>query len=237
MEDLAARRSWAKANNPYWSTHVATWLRGHQTAQEYCRRHKLSIVTFEQWARHLLSPEDLRKHAKDLQKLRMTSSPTPISMTCSRAWSMDIRSSGSMSCCPGIGDRQKLSRPEACAAPGRLRSRVEVTSASQPCSLLRFATTRPSDARASTPPYDTIEFWCAVQSSALIDGTKWLPVCSWNTVAAHLSMGVTEQPHWQSNAISRTNPSARRRQDSVRSVVLDLHQSSCAVAQLRCSPC
>jgi transposase-like protein len=67
---MAFRRSWAKANNPYWSTHVATWLRGHQTAQEYCRRRKLSIATFEQWARHLLSPEDLRKRAKDLQKLR-----------------------------------------------------------------------------------------------------------------------------------------------------------------------
>src|SRR5690242_1568366 len=67
---MAFRRSWEKANNPYWSTHVASWLRGHQTAQEYCRRRKLSIATFEQWARHLLSPEDLRKHAKDLQKLR-----------------------------------------------------------------------------------------------------------------------------------------------------------------------
>jgi transposase-like protein len=67
---MAARRSWAKANNPYWSTHVATWLRGHQTAQEYCRRRKLSIATFEQSARHLLSSEDLCKHAKNLQKLR-----------------------------------------------------------------------------------------------------------------------------------------------------------------------
>jgi transposase-like protein len=67
---MAPRRSWAKANNPYWSTHVATWFRGHQSAQEYCRRRKLPTATFEQWARHLLSPEDLRKHAKDLQKLR-----------------------------------------------------------------------------------------------------------------------------------------------------------------------
>jgi transposase-like protein len=67
---MAPRRSWAKANNPYWSTHVATWYRGHQSAQEYCRRRKLPTATFEQWARHLLSPEDLRKHAKDLQKLR-----------------------------------------------------------------------------------------------------------------------------------------------------------------------
>jgi transposase-like protein len=67
---MAPRRSWAKANNPYWSTHIATWFRGHQTAQEYCRRRKLPTATFEQWARHLLNPEDLRKRAKDLQKLR-----------------------------------------------------------------------------------------------------------------------------------------------------------------------
>ena len=52
-------RSWAKANNPYWSDHVETWYRGHQEAEEYCRRRKLSCATFEQWARHLVSPEDL----------------------------------------------------------------------------------------------------------------------------------------------------------------------------------
>ena len=59
-----------KANNPYWSTHVATWYRGHQEAEEYCRRRKLSIATFDRWARHLVSPEDLHKRTEHLQKLR-----------------------------------------------------------------------------------------------------------------------------------------------------------------------
>jgi hypothetical protein len=59
-----------KANNPYWSTHVATWYRGHQEAEEYCRRRKLSIATFERCARHVVSPEDLHKRTEHLQKLR-----------------------------------------------------------------------------------------------------------------------------------------------------------------------
>ena len=67
---MGSRRSWAKANNPYWSTHVATWFRGHESAEGYCRRRKLSTATFEQWARHLLSPEDLRNRAEELRKLR-----------------------------------------------------------------------------------------------------------------------------------------------------------------------
>ena len=29
---MAPRRSWAKADNPYWSTHVATWYRGRPVA-------------------------------------------------------------------------------------------------------------------------------------------------------------------------------------------------------------
>jgi transposase-like protein len=66
---MAPRRSWTNANNPYWSTHVATWYRGHQEAEEYCRQRKLSIVTFKQWARHLVGSEDLRKRTKHLQKL------------------------------------------------------------------------------------------------------------------------------------------------------------------------
>src|SRR3974390_2399163 len=61
---MGSRRSWAKANNPYWSTHVATWFRGHESAEQYCRRRKLSTATFEQWARHLLSPEELRKRRR-----------------------------------------------------------------------------------------------------------------------------------------------------------------------------
>ncbi len=56
-----ASRSWEKANNPYWSEHVETWYRGHQDAEEYCRRRKLSCATFERWARHLVSAEDLQQ--------------------------------------------------------------------------------------------------------------------------------------------------------------------------------
>jgi hypothetical protein len=67
---MAPRRSWTKANNPYWSTHVATWYRGHQEAEEYCRRRKLSRATFERWPRHLVSPEDLRKRVEHPRKLR-----------------------------------------------------------------------------------------------------------------------------------------------------------------------
>ena len=64
-----ASRSWEKANNPYWSEHVETWYRGHQEVEEYCRRHKLSRATFERWARHLVSAEELSKRADRLQKL------------------------------------------------------------------------------------------------------------------------------------------------------------------------
>jgi transposase-like protein len=67
---MAFRRSWEKANNPYWSTHVAIWYRGHQRAEDYCRRRKLSIAIFERWVRHLVSPEDLRKRAENPRKLR-----------------------------------------------------------------------------------------------------------------------------------------------------------------------
>jgi transposase-like protein len=67
---MAFRRSWEKANNPYWSTHVAIWYRGHQRAEDYCCRRKLSIAIFERWVRHLVSPEDLRKRAENPRKLR-----------------------------------------------------------------------------------------------------------------------------------------------------------------------
>ncbi|MER9632166.1 hypothetical protein [Mesorhizobium sp. M0296] len=66
---MAARRSWAKANSPYWSSHVAGWYRGNQDALEYCRRRDLSITTFELWMRHLVSADDLRKRAERLQNL------------------------------------------------------------------------------------------------------------------------------------------------------------------------
>jgi len=66
---MAPRRSRTKANNPYWSTHVETWCCGHQEAEEYCRRRKLLIATFERWACHLVSPKDLRKRTEHLHKL------------------------------------------------------------------------------------------------------------------------------------------------------------------------
>jgi hypothetical protein len=34
---------------------------GHQDAEDYCRQYDLSTATLMQWARHLLSAEDLRK--------------------------------------------------------------------------------------------------------------------------------------------------------------------------------
>jgi hypothetical protein len=67
---MAPRRSWAKANNPFWSAHVAAWYRSALDAEAYCRRRYLSTATLMLWARHLLSAEDLRKRTEDLQKLR-----------------------------------------------------------------------------------------------------------------------------------------------------------------------
>jgi transposase-like protein len=67
---MAPRRSWAKANNPYWSNHVATWYAGHQSVEEYCRRRDISTASFMKWMRHLLSPEDLRKRKERLRNLR-----------------------------------------------------------------------------------------------------------------------------------------------------------------------
>jgi hypothetical protein len=67
---MAPRRSWEKANGPYWSGHVATWFRGALEAEEYCRRRDLSTTTFMLWVRHLMSPEDLRKRAEHLRNLR-----------------------------------------------------------------------------------------------------------------------------------------------------------------------
>jgi hypothetical protein len=67
---MAPCRSWAKANNPFWSAHVAAWYRSALDAEDYCRRRDLSTATLMLWARHLLSAVDLRKRTEDLQKLR-----------------------------------------------------------------------------------------------------------------------------------------------------------------------
>jgi hypothetical protein len=79
------------------------------------------------------------------------------------------------------------------------------------------------------------ESWRAVQSSALIDGEVGLHPGSAESVAAHLSMGMTEQHYRQSDVVHRALRVRGHRQDNVRSVVLVLHQSSSAVAELRCS--
>ncbi|MGB8527390.1 MAG: hypothetical protein WCD75_11230 [Rhodoplanes sp.] len=68
---MAPHRSFAKANNPYWSNHVATWYAGHQDVEEYCRRRDISTRSFMLWARHLLSSEDLRKRKERLRNLRL----------------------------------------------------------------------------------------------------------------------------------------------------------------------
>jgi hypothetical protein len=66
---MVPRRSWAKADNPFWSNHVVAWYRSAPNAENYCRKYDLSTASLMRWARHLLSPEDLRKRAEDLQKL------------------------------------------------------------------------------------------------------------------------------------------------------------------------
>ncbi len=58
---IAPRRSWAKADNPFWSNHVAAWYRSALDAEHYCRKHDLSTASLIRWARHLLSAEDLRR--------------------------------------------------------------------------------------------------------------------------------------------------------------------------------
>jgi len=66
---MAPRRSWVKADNPFWSNHVAAWYRSELDAEHYCRKHDLSTASLMGWARHLLSADDLHKRAEDLQKL------------------------------------------------------------------------------------------------------------------------------------------------------------------------
>src|ERR1700727_2570773 len=55
---------------------------------------------------------------------------------------------------------------------------------------------------------------------------------STGSVAAQFSIGATEPHHRHSCVIGLHGSAARHRQDSVRSVVVDLHQVSSAVAEL-----
>ena len=67
---MAPRRSWAKADNPFWSNHVAAWYGSALDAEHYFQKHDVSTASLMRWARHLVSAEDLRKRAEDLQKSR-----------------------------------------------------------------------------------------------------------------------------------------------------------------------
>ncbi|WP_316235278.1 MULTISPECIES: hypothetical protein [unclassified Bradyrhizobium] len=83
-------------------------------------------------------------------------------------------------------------------------------------------------ARFDLQLFDSEESQSAVQLSALSDGVAPLHVGSSIAVAAQFSIGLTEARHRQFGAIALPLRAPRRRQDSVRSVVLDLHRSSSA---------
>jgi|SRR3981081_2627462 hypothetical protein len=67
---MAPRRSWTNASNRFRSAHIAAWYRCALEAEDDCRRRDLSTATLMLWARHLLSPEDLRKRKEHLRNLR-----------------------------------------------------------------------------------------------------------------------------------------------------------------------
>ena len=46
---MAPRRSWVKADNPFWSNHVAAWYRSALDAERYCRKHDLSTASLMRW--------------------------------------------------------------------------------------------------------------------------------------------------------------------------------------------
>jgi hypothetical protein len=58
-----------KADNPFWSNHVAAWYRGTLEAETYRWKQDLSTTRLMRWARHLLSAEDLRERADHLRDL------------------------------------------------------------------------------------------------------------------------------------------------------------------------
>ena len=81
---MAPRRSWAKADNPYWSAHVAASYRSALDAEDYCRRRNLSTATLMLWARHLLSAEE-RKRVEDMRKLPENAGPAAQERTVEQA--------------------------------------------------------------------------------------------------------------------------------------------------------
>jgi hypothetical protein len=46
---MAPRRSWAKADNPFWSNHVAAWYRSALEAEHYCQKYDLSVARQSGW--------------------------------------------------------------------------------------------------------------------------------------------------------------------------------------------
>jgi hypothetical protein len=40
---MAPRRSWVKANNPFWSKHIVAWYQGALEAEHYCRKQARSF--------------------------------------------------------------------------------------------------------------------------------------------------------------------------------------------------
>jgi hypothetical protein len=66
---MAPRRSWAKADNPFLVRARCGLVSSALEAEPYCRKHDLSTTSLMRWARHLLSKEDLRKHAEHLRNL------------------------------------------------------------------------------------------------------------------------------------------------------------------------
>jgi hypothetical protein len=64
---MASHRSWATADNSFWSNHVAAWYRGVVEVETYSRKHDFSATSLIRCARHLPSAEDLRKRAEHLR--------------------------------------------------------------------------------------------------------------------------------------------------------------------------
>jgi hypothetical protein len=62
-----------------------------------------------------------------------------------------------------------------------------------------------------------------VHSSALIDGVKSLQQDSAEAIAAQFSIGMTKPHHRHSGVVQLAHEVRGHRQDSVRSVVVDLH--------------
>jgi hypothetical protein len=66
---MAPRRSWAKANNPFWSKHVVAWYQGALETEHYCRKRDLSTTSLMRLGAYLLGAANLRKRAKHLRNL------------------------------------------------------------------------------------------------------------------------------------------------------------------------